>query len=1338
MTNKAEILIEVKTKFGELKQLRNELTSLKEAFTAKGMGDTKVYENLFNVSQKISNELKNIGKTLSNIKPGTDLDKIKNKFDNITSSVGKLLNKLASVKSNLGQESPISSISQNKMLQESKLTSGYLPSMTRIHGNLVSSTMPKEIASDYKSYYSGLEKEAQKLPKAFDYAAWREDTKKTIDFNKDKLNQLREGLKTLNKEGGENIRGYTNKLKNEIKSTEAILAGHGRGWKAMADGIVGNMSNMIKMQAMWYSSKFLVFLPVEKIAQSAKVFVEWQQGMKDVQAASFATAVEMERIKKASIEIGENTPVAAEKAAKAMFEFAQAGVDVTTIEKASMVAAKLVTITHEEMADAVTALTKIYSVYKEDAKDMVVVGDKIAASMADSRLKIKDLSIVFNYLAATGNLAKVSLTDLLTVSTALSKAGAEPSTIGTGMSTMMAQLINPSKKLIRALKPKLEQAGYSMADIIMPENDIITIIKRLDEAGIGVKELLGGLQMRAGRSAASLMTLSSEIDKIKENIETKGKLGSMFDISMEGIDNKLKIIGNNFNNTFIKLGDISTGFISTVLNNFNQIVLAISLSAGSTAEASEKFEKLNTVGKITYSLFTSIGSVFSGIEVAVKGLNIALLPITGTLKVVNSAFGESNTAIKIFTSLITTGLIAALLSKIRWLGTSITVFSELATVIRTATTVVAGFTGVLGKLWGMASTKVFSVLVLFEVAGWIQDWNKKDLNKLQEEAQKGYPLSSRKTKSSVQGNIKSIEENITQDEEIAKDYRSGKMPIPSSENAWDKLVKTIAAPFYNEKIAKTLDKKIEVGKTQLKQERENLEKIIAEEAKKPYTPTPDQDTTKRGQGMGREWSLEKEEANTALKVIDNLEKEAFSNLEKRRRFGEISDDTYYNDKIKLVREYSSQRQIIELEVEGFVEKELAVIRDRDLAKEKITQEEKDRINKNYNNKVALVAANKVGIERKAVELINKAEEEQLTHSREQLIKNSNYEIEKIASVEKTKLDLKESALGRESELRNWLYEKNLLSAKYYFAREVEEIKTNGEIKKALAVEELKAEVNKQNAIYFAKGSTVAQQEDAQRTMSKAFVDYNQKEIKIADETATKIQTLEIKKADSIKAIYAGPDGITNTIKKAFQDLSTEWDNVGQHIYDATKNITTGMENAFGDFFDYMSDSFMDFENLAKNVLHTIYMEMLKTILLKQIMGGLFGSNGGIGGIIGSLFSSPATASTAAGSTAGFASTFSYLPMMATGGSVSLNKAYIVGEKGPELFTPNSSGNITPNNMLGGQPNMMVNINVENQTGQQVAMSTKGMRFDGEKYIVEAILKNYDSYGPIYHMFQKGR
>lgn len=39
---------------------------------------------------------------------------------------------------------------------------------------------------------------------------------------------------------------------------------------------------------------------------------------------------------------------------------------------------------------------------------------------------------------------------------------------------------------------------------------------------------------------------------------------------------------------------------------------------------------------------------------------------------------------------------------------------------------------------------------------------------------------------------------------------------------------------------------------------------------------------------------------------------------------------------------------------------------------------------------------------------------------------------------------------------------------------------------------------------------------------------------------------------------------------------------------------------------------------------------------------------------------------------------------ASGGPVSSGTTYLVGEKGPELFTPSSAGNITPNHQLGGQ------------------------------------------------------
>jgi phage-related minor tail protein len=35
--------------------------------------------------------------------------------------------------------------------------------------------------------------------------------------------------------------------------------------------------------------------------------------------------------------------------------------------------------------------------------------------------------------------------------------------------------------------------------------------------------------------------------------------------------------------------------------------------------------------------------------------------------------------------------------------------------------------------------------------------------------------------------------------------------------------------------------------------------------------------------------------------------------------------------------------------------------------------------------------------------------------------------------------------------------------------------------------------------------------------------------------------------------------------------------------------------------------------------------------------------------------------------------------------------YLVGERGPELFTPSSSGNITPNHAMGGGGNITVNV-----------------------------------------------
>ena len=62
---------------------------------------------------------------------------------------------------------------------------------------------------------------------------------------------------------------------------------------------------------------------------------------------------------------------------------------------------------------------------------------------------------------------------------------------------------------------------------------------------------------------------------------------------------------------------------------------------------------------------------------------------------------------------------------------------------------------------------------------------------------------------------------------------------------------------------------------------------------------------------------------------------------------------------------------------------------------------------------------------------------------------------------------------------------------------------------------------------------------------------------------------------------------------------------------------------------------------------------------------------------------------------------------ANGGPVKGGKSYIVGERGPELFSPGVSGMITPNDALGGSTNIVVNVDA---SGSSVEGDAQGQQF----------------------------
>ena len=108
---------------------------------------------------------------------------------------------------------------------------------------------------------------------------------------------------------------------------------------------------------------------------------------------------------------------------------------------------------------------------------------------------------------------------------------------------------------------------------------------------------------------------------------------------------------------------------------------------------------------------------------------------------------------------------------------------------------------------------------------------------------------------------------------------------------------------------------------------------------------------------------------------------------------------------------------------------------------------------------------------------------------------------------------------------------------------------------------------------------------------------------------------------------------------------------------------------------------LGFEDLKKVALSVL--AEIASSALKSGLNGIFGGGGGgSGGLLG-------TGSQLLGSLLG-------LPGRATGGPVSPGRAYMVGERGPELFVPTSSGSIAASG--GGARDVRISIAVNAPSG----------------------------------------
>lgn len=143
-----------------------------------------------------------------------------------------------------------------------------------------------------------------------------------------------------------------------------------------------------------------------------------------------------------------------------------------------------------------------------------------------------------------------------------------------------------------------------------------------------------------------------------------------------------------------------------------------------------------------------------------------------------------------------------------------------------------------------------------------------------------------------------------------------------------------------------------------------------------------------------------------------------------------------------------------------------------------------------------------------------------------------------------------------------------------------------------------------------------------------------------------------------------------------------------------------MQTAFADFlFNPFEDGLKGMAHGFAQTLHRMASEMLASQVFKML-GGALGGAGGFAGFIGGMFGGA----------------------RASGGPVSSGRTYLVGERGPELFTPNTAGAIVPNHALGQQAPPQVNVRNINVLDPGVVGDYLGTDA-GEQLIMNVVQRN---------------
>lgn len=309
-------------------------------------------------------------------------------------------------------------------------------------------------------------------------------------------------LRTVGVRLAAEVSGYINNLRTAKRATTDFVGELNRAAKA---GNLDAVADQARNMGLALSAGFGAVVAVG---------ARFDKQMSAVQAATHATAGEMERLRQAALQAGADTSFSATEAAQGIEELAKAGISTSDVLRGGLKGAlDLAAAGGIDVAEAAETAASAMTQFGLSGSQVPHVADLLAAAAGKAQGGVRDLSYALSQSGLVASQVGLTIEETTGALAAFASAGLLGSDAGTSFKTMLQRLVAPSGEAAR----KMQELG----------------IRAFDAQGrfIGLEKFAGNLQTALSgltdeqRNAALATIFGSDAIRAASVIYQQGEQG---------------------------------------------------------------------------------------------------------------------------------------------------------------------------------------------------------------------------------------------------------------------------------------------------------------------------------------------------------------------------------------------------------------------------------------------------------------------------------------------------------------------------------------------------------------------------------------------------------------------------------------------------------------------------------------------------------------------------------------------------------------------------------------------------------------------------------------------